>query len=109
MSKKGTATRQRRGSSRSPTLGKLTFSKDDLKFKSLGILFNLRWFFNTRNNNKKIFGLDGEYGLTDEGLIGQTFHKYDDVLLWLVSNPNTLEEVEFVVIDHISDFYIFNF
>ena len=83
--------------------------EDDLKFKSLGILFNLRWFFNTRNNNKKIFGLDGEYGLTDEGLIGQTFHKYDDVLLWLVSNPNTLEEVEFVVIDHISDFYIFNF
>lgn len=65
--------------------------EDDLKFKSLGILFNLRWFFNTRNNNKKIFGLDGEYGLTDEGLIGQTFHKYDDVL---VSNPNTLEEVE---------------
>lgn len=74
--------------------------EDDLKFKSLGILFNLRWFFNTRNNNKKIFGLDGEYGL-----IGQTFHKYDDVLLWLVSNPNTLEEVEFVI----SDFYIFNF
>lgn len=83
--------------------------EDDLKFKSLGILFNLRWYFNTRNNNKKIFGLDGEYGFTEEGLIGQTFHKYDDVLLWLVSNPNTLEEVEFVVIDHISDFYIFNF
>jgi hypothetical protein len=83
--------------------------EDDLKFKSLGILFNLRWYFNTRNNNKKIFGLDGEYGFTEEGLIGQTFHKYADVLLWLVSNPNTLEEVEFVVIDHISDFYIFNF
>lgn len=83
--------------------------EDDLKFKSLGILFNLRWYFNTRNNNKKIFGLDGEYGFTEEGLTGQTFHKYDDVLLWLVSNPNTLEEVELVVIDHISDFYIFNF
>lgn len=76
--------------------------------KSFAVLFNLRWFFNTRYNSKKSLGFDGEYGRTIHGY-GQTFHKYDDVLLWLVTHPNTIEEVEFVVLDPIPPNYIFNF
>ncbi|CCV01885.1 hypothetical protein IIV22A_041R [Invertebrate iridescent virus 22] len=80
---------------------------DYLHLKSWAILFNLRWFFNTRYNSKKSLGLDGEYGRTINGY-GQTFHKYDDVLQWLVTHPNTIEDVEFVVLDPIPLEYIFN-
>lgn len=75
-------------------------NKDSVHFKSTAILFNLRWFFNTRNNNQQSFGLDGEYGYCTTGY-GQTFHKYDDVILWLVTHPNTVDEVEFVILDPI--------
>jgi hypothetical protein len=86
------------------------FPKDKsyIHLKSFAILFNLRWFFNTRYNSKKSLGFDGEYGRTIHGY-GQTFHKYDDVLLWLVTHPNTIEDVEFVVLDPIPPNYIFNF
>lgn len=83
-------------------------NKDDVHFKSLAILFNLRWFFNTINNNQKPFGLDGEYGHCSLGY-GQTFHKYDDVILWLVTHPNTVNEVEFVILDPIPPQYILKF
>lgn len=79
---------------------------DDLHLKSFAILFNLRWFFNTRYNSKKALGFDGEYGRAALGY-GQTFHKYDDVILWLTTHPNTTEEVEFVVLDPIPPNYIF--
>jgi len=84
------------------------FKKNDdyLRLKSFAILFNLRWFFNTRYNSKKPLGFDGEYGQTINGY-GQTFHKYDDVLLWLVTHPNTIEDVEFVILDPIPPNYIF--
>lgn len=82
-------------------------NKDDLHLKSFAILFYLKWFFNTRYNYKKIFGLDGEYGQTLDGLYGQTFHKYDDVLLWLVTHPCAINETEFVVLDQIPPNYIF--
>lgn len=81
--------------------------KDYLYLKSFAILFNLRWFFNTRYNSKKSLGLDGEYGKTINGY-GQTFHKYDDVIKWLVTHPNTIEDVEFVILDPIPFEYIFN-
>lgn len=80
---------------------------DYFHLKSFAILYNLRWFFNTTCNNKKSFGLDGEYGLTKDGKNGQTFHKYDDVIFWLVTHPNTIKEVEFVVLDPIPRNYIF--
>ena len=81
--------------------------EDYFHLKSSAILYNLRWFFNTTCNNKKSFGLDGEYGLTEDGKNGQTFHKYDDVIFWLVTHPNTIKEVEFVVLDPIPRNYIF--
>lgn len=81
-------------------------NNDHLHLKSFAILFNLRWFFNTRYNSKKSLGFDGEYGRTINGY-GQTFHKYDDVLLWLITHPNTIEDVEFVVLDPIPSNYIF--
>jgi hypothetical protein len=80
---------------------------DDLHLKSFAILFNLRWFFNTMYNSKKAFGLDKEYGITEDGYYGQTIYKYDDVLLWLITHPNTIDEVEFVVLDPIPPNYIF--
>ena len=80
-------------------------NKDDIHLKSLAILFNLRWFFNTRYNHQESFGLDGEYGKCSTGY-GQTFHKYDDVILWLITHPNTLNEVELVVLDPIPPQYI---
>jgi hypothetical protein len=83
-------------------------NNDYLHLKSFAILFNLRWFFNTRYNSKKALGFDGEYGRTITGY-GQTFHKYDDVLLWLTTHPNTIEDVEFVILDPIPSHYIFNF
>jgi hypothetical protein len=82
-------------------------NNDYLHLKSFAILFNLRWFFNTRYNSKKALGFDGEYGRTMNGY-GQTFHKYDDVILWLITHPNTIEDVEFVVLDPIPVNYIFN-
>jgi hypothetical protein len=81
-------------------------NNDWLHLKSLAILFNLRWFFNTRYNAKKALGFDGEYGKTDSGY-GKTLHKYNDVLLWLITHPNTLEDVELVVLDPIPSNYIF--
>jgi hypothetical protein len=84
-------------------------NKDYLHLKSFAILYNLRWFFNTVYNDKKPLGLDGEYGCsTVNGKYGQTFHKYDDVILWLITHPNTIEEVEFVVVDPIPKNFIFN-
>jgi hypothetical protein len=82
-------------------------NNDHLHLKSFAILFNLRWFFNTRHNSKKSLGFDGEYGRTINGY-GQTFHKYDDVLLWLITHPNTIEDVEFVILDPIPSNYIFS-
>lgn len=81
-------------------------NKDFIHLKSFAILFNLRWFFNTRYNSKKSLGFDKEYGITIDGY-GQTLHKYDDVLLWLITHPNTIEDVEFVVLDPIPSNYIF--
>lgn len=81
-------------------------SKDYLHLKSFAVLFNLRWFFNTRYNSKKSLGFDKEYGRTINGY-GQTIHKYDDVLLWLITHPNTIEDVEFVILDPIPPNYIF--
>lgn len=81
-------------------------NNDHLHLKSFAILFNLRWFFNTRYNSKKSLGFDGEYGRTINGY-GQTFHKYDDMLLWLITHPNTIEDVEFVILDPIPSNYIF--
>jgi transcription termination factor NusB len=81
-------------------------SSEYLHLKSFAILFTLRWFFNTRYNAKKSLGFDGEYGRTINGF-GQTFHKYDDVLLWLITHPNTISEVEFVVLDPIPPNFIF--
>jgi hypothetical protein len=83
-------------------------SDDYLHLKSFAVLFNLRWFFNTRYNSKKSLGFNGEYGRTITGY-GQTFHKYDDVLLWLTTHPNTIEDVEFVILDPIPSHYIFDF
>lgn len=82
-------------------------NKEHVRLKSFAILFNLRWFFNTRYNYKKSLGFDKEYGKTVNGY-AQTFHKYDDVLLWLITHPNTVEEVEFVVLDPIPPNYIFS-
>jgi len=93
-------------------LSKVKNSHDNnhyLHLKSFAILNNLRWFFNTRNNNKKAFGFDGEYGLTKDGEYGQTYHKYDDVILWLTTHPNNIEDVEFIILDSIPLNYIFNF
>lgn len=81
-------------------------NKDYLHLKSFAIIFNLRWFFNTRYNYKKSLGFDKEYGRTVTGY-GQTFHKYNDVLLWLVTHPNTIDDVELVVLDPIPPNYIF--
>ncbi|ADO00494.1 hypothetical protein WIV_gp150 [Wiseana iridescent virus] len=81
-------------------------NNDYIRLKSFAILHNLRWFFNTRYNSKKSLGFDGEYGRTINGY-AQTFHKYDDVLLWLVTHPNTIEDVEFVILDPIPPNYIF--
>jgi hypothetical protein len=80
--------------------------EDHIHLKSFAILFNLRWFFNTRYNCKKSLGFDFQYGRTINGY-GQTFHKYDDVLRWLVTHPNAIEDVEFVVLDPIPPNYIF--
>lgn len=77
-----------------------------LHLKSFAILFNLRWFFNTRYNSKKVLGLNKEYGITNHGY-GQTLYKYDDVLLWLITHPNAIENVELVVLDPIPFNYIF--
>lgn len=77
-----------------------------IHLKTFAILFNMRWFFNTRYNSKQPLGFDKEYGITEQGY-GQTLHKYDDVLLWLITHPNTLEDVEFVVLDSIPSNYIF--
>ncbi|AHL67594.1 hypothetical protein DH26_gp101 [Chloriridovirus anopheles1] len=75
-------------------------------YKSTAILNNMRWFFNTRYNSKEVFGLDGEFG---RGLCGygQTFHKYVDMILFLVSNPNTYKHCELVVLDPIPSEFIF--
>lgn len=81
-------------------------NNDYIRLKSFAILHNLRWFFNTRYNSKKSLGFDGEYGRTINGY-AQTFHKYDDVLLWLITHPNTIEDVEFVILDPIPPNYIF--
>jgi hypothetical protein len=80
--------------------------EDHIHLKSFAILFNLRWFFNTRYNCKKSLGFDFQYGRTINGY-AQTFHKYDDVLRWLVTHPNAIEDVEFVVLDPIPPNYIF--
>lgn len=80
-------------------------NEDDIHFKSLAILDNLRWFFNTRYNATKSLGFDGEYGRAINGY-GQTFHKYDDVMLWLKTHPHTIEEVEYVILDPIPPNYI---
>lgn len=80
--------------------------KTYLRLKSTLIFQNLRWFFNTRCNGGKAFGFNGISGLVD-GKYGQTFYKYDDVILWLVTHPNTIEEVEFVVLDPIPQNYIY--
>lgn len=80
--------------------------KTYLRLRSTLIFENLRWFFNTRRNDGKAFGFNGIYGLID-GCYGQTFYKYDDVILWLVTHPNTIEEVELVVLDPIPQNYIY--
>lgn len=75
-------------------------------YKSTAILNNLRWFFNTRFNSRETFGLDGEFGRGLSGY-GQTFHKYEDMILFLVSHPNTVKHCELVVLDPIPENYIF--
>ena len=81
----------------------------DIKFKAFAVLFNLRWFFNTVYNGGKSIGIDGEYGnlSTKINEYGQTFHKYDDVLLWLVTHPNNVLNSEFVILDPIPTEWIF--
>ena len=81
-------------------------NNDYIRLKSFAIIFKLRWFFNTRYNSRKPLGLDGEYGRTITGF-AQTFHKYDDVLRWLITHPNTVDEVEFVVLDVVPPNFIF--
>lgn len=85
----------------------LVEKKGCLRLKSFAILFNLRWFFNTMYNCKKSIGLDGEYGHTENGY-GQTFHKYDDMIKWVITHPNALKDAELVVLDPIPTEYIFN-
>jgi hypothetical protein len=71
-----------------------------VELRPFAVLDNLRWFFNTRFNSCETFGLDGEYGRSLLGL-GQTFHKYEDMLKWLISHPHSINSAELVVLDTI--------